>query len=290
MTIKEFPALQKPLTRREYLQIMHAGLSVGQYTFVRQASLSWLAAYPGDLQMSLLYARALFGENRLPSAVHVLNGLCKIDPEYTESIDALLEVLSTMKDTDYGNLLSSPRPGTGKDFISSIQGAAQAHWFALNGGTQNVEWSASWGGPLWLAKQAFKNGDLELARGLLDEMLESTPAHPLIGITYLQLIEKAKDFDRQAWISAARRYHHQWPDTLYFILRLAEYSLLDGKSDFAVALLHQAASRDIDGQVARRLWGEDHSFRPLWPEKLELTMNSDGSTRSPCQAGLEPSN
>jgi hypothetical protein len=56
------------------------------------------------------------------------------------------------------------------------------------------------------------------------------------------------------------------------MLQLANWSLERGQSDQAVALLHQAASRDVAGQVVRRMWGVDHPFRTLWPERLQLKL------------------
>jgi hypothetical protein len=46
-----------------------------------------------------------------------------------------------------------------------------------------------------------------------------------------------------------------------------------GDAHQAVALLHQAAARDVSGQVSRRLWGERHPYRSLWPEDLELSLD-----------------
>ncbi len=36
--------------------------------------------------------------------------------------------------------------------------------------------------------------------------------------------------------------------------------------------MHQAAARDVGGQVVRRMWGAVHPFRSLWPERLELEL------------------
>jgi hypothetical protein len=46
-----------------------------------------------------------------------------------------------------------------------------------------------------------------------------------------------------------------------------------GDSEKGVRLLHQASSQDVTGQVASRLWGNDHTFRDLWPELLEAPLD-----------------
>ena len=64
-------------------------------------------------------------------------------------------------------------------------------------------------------------------------------------------------------------YHQTWPDCLPVMLYLAKWGMEFGQSDLAVALVHQAAARDVGGQVVRRLWGAAPSIpfvvaRSVW--------------------------
>ena len=43
-----------------------------------------------------------------------------------------------------------------------------------------------------------------------------------------------------------------------------------GDETRAVSVLHHCVARDSAGQVAHRLWGLDHPYETLWPERLEI--------------------
>jgi hypothetical protein len=280
MTLQNAHLLNKPLTRDEYFQIIRTGLTSHQYPFVRQAILNWLATYPGDLQAGLYYAQALAGEQRYSLALQVLQGLSTADPESIEIVETLLDVVTKLQANTGEGDSASNRFGSGKSGekisqqkFGGIEYSARANWFALTGGSQEKEEWSSWGGPVWFIKQALDQRELQLAEELITDILDQESAHPLIGIVHLQFLAKNPAISPEIRHSTALTYHQRWPDTLFCMLYLAEMSLELGQSDYAVALLHQAASRDIGGQVARRMWGEDHPFKKLWPEQLSLNMS-----------------
>jgi hypothetical protein len=47
-----------------------------------------------------------------------------------------------------------------------------------------------------------------------------------------------------------------------------------GDHSRAMSLLHQAVTRDTVAQVATRLWGRNHRYQNLWPENLQLALES----------------
>ena len=104
--------------------------------------------------------------------------------------------------------------------------------------------------------------------------MQQKPTHPLAAITHLALLAADASVPKEAKYETARMYHESWPDCLPCMLYLARWSMECGHSDLAVALVHQAAARDVGGQVVRRLWGERHPFRSLWPEHLELQLDT----------------
>jgi hypothetical protein len=107
-------------------------------------------------------------------------------------------------------------------------------------------------------------GDLPLAHTLLHDVLEQEPAQPLAAITHLQLLAADSSIVLENKYETARAYHQNWPDCLPCMLYLAKWCMECAKSDLAVALVHQAAARDVGGQVVRRLWGAVHPFSSLW--------------------------
>ena len=280
MTTRNLHFTQKPLSRDQYLQVVGAGLAARQNPFARQAILHWLATYPGDLLAGLYYGRVLVSEGRLVQALPVLQGLCVADPEFTEAVELLLKVVEHLQ--SHGEIEAPGRNQLAGDFavsrkrlaqLGALENSVRAQWFALVGQSRHRKTFASWGGPLWYARQAMQQGDLHLANALLHDVLEQEPAHPLAAVTHLQLLAAGLSIGLETKYETARTYHQTWPDCLPCMLYLAKWCMECGKSDLAVALVHQAAARDVGGQVVRRLWGAVHPFRSLWPERLELGMD-----------------
>ena len=280
MTTRNLHFSQKPLSRDQYLQVVGAGLAARQNPFARQAILHWLATYPGDLLAGLYYGRVLVSEGRLVQALPVLQGLCVADPEFTEAVELLLKVVEHLQ--NHAGVEAPRSSSIAGDFavsrkrlaqLGALENSIRAQWFALVGQSRHRKTYASWGGPLWLARQALLQGDLPLANTLLHDVLEQEPAHPLAAITHLQLLAADSSIVLENKYETARVYNQTWPDCLPCMLYLAKWCMECGKSDLAVALVHQAAARDVGGQVVRRLWGAVHPFRSLWPERLELELD-----------------
>lgn len=271
--------MPEPLPRDQYLQLVRTGLAARQSTFSRQAILSWLATYPGDLKASLYYARALVAEGRLAQALPVIQGLCRADPEFIEAIEMLLQVVEHLMEESVTSALPSTLPPSeiaGREKLQPKLGelinSSRAHRFALVGESQGSTLLASWGGPLWFARHAIEQGDYHLAETLLQDILSQDLLYPLEAVTHLQYLATAPDISLAEKYQAAKNYYARWPDCLIFMLRLAEWSSEQNVTDHSVALVHQAASRDLEGQVARRIWGEAHPFKALWPNRLELKL------------------
>ncbi len=248
------------LPRHRYLELLRAALAVQRTSFARQAAINWLAVYPGDLQVGLLYAQALAADNRRQAAISVLQGLLRADPEYLET----LEVLLSLEPGAATKPASLATPGPGIDLRSA--------YFALAGHNQDLRTLASWGGTLWLARQRLAQGDLALAGSLLEEILRDAPGQALVHVTHLAYLAANPGIDLVERLEIAQDYARRWPDCLACSLHLADWMVQRGDSGQAVALLHQAAARDVSGQVASRLWGEKHAYRGLWPERLELPL------------------
>ncbi len=53
------PSAARPISRALLIDLVQAAISVKELRFARQAALNWLALYPGDLPVNLLYAETL---------------------------------------------------------------------------------------------------------------------------------------------------------------------------------------------------------------------------------------
>ncbi len=118
MTIRQNHSLPPPpgqsIDRSSFLLILQTAFACGEYRFTRQAALHWLAAFPGDLQVSQTYAQALLGEQRTIEARQVLKGLCQIDPEDDKSVKLWLTIeqtLVTHPDANSQNIADKTTPG-----------------------------------------------------------------------------------------------------------------------------------------------------------------------------------
>jgi tetratricopeptide (TPR) repeat protein len=243
-----------PQYRREvFITMLRAAIMAHEYRFAREAGLVWLAAFPGDLLVNLLYAQALLGEGRSRQALPVLHGLVQTDPEFLEATQALLKSEEQVEARSLPNTLASA--------------------LALGGTGLNQQTVVAWGRQLWFARQALERGEIEQAQQLITQVLAADPPIPLAGVTHLQILEADENASTQAKHNLASFYQERWPGCLQFSLTLAKCYMDSGEADKAVAYLHQAAARDVGGQVAVRLWGADHPYQSIWPQNLVIGLD-----------------
>jgi len=80
MTSKEI--LVKPnmtsYNRDAVLLLLKTAYESGSYRFGRQTALTWLAAFPGDLEVNVWYARMLVREDHVNHAVPVIEKVLSI--------------------------------------------------------------------------------------------------------------------------------------------------------------------------------------------------------------------
>ena len=245
------------LSRSLVLTLLRTAIDVGETRFARNTALTWLTAYPGDLNVSLLHAQALLrdrnnrGGTNFARALPILEALCQMDPEYLEA----QELLAQCKISGHGS------PG---DTYESLT--------ALGGRPNPKAGPQKWGVLLKQARQALNAPGaptLDIAEQLVHQALVANQSGPLPAITHLK-VQARRDIPLPSMRNLAEHYHERWPNCLHFMLILADSLMDGGESDRAVALLHQAAARDVSGQVPTRLWGKDHPYKTLWPERLQI--------------------
>jgi hypothetical protein len=258
------------LHRPRLMTLLHTALAVGETRFARRLALSWLASYPGDLPVGLINARALLHENHHQQAIDILETLCQVDVEYLEAYELLL--------------LAYERAGIEKK--ADLAGIINA----LGGDTPPEESLPEWVTHLRGARQARLSGHVDRAHDLIHRALPANPLCSLSAVTHLQVLAAAHSTEplskdgvgttsffavpnlsaTLAIRSLAEAYHERWPSCVQITLLLAQALIDCNEDDTGVSLIHLAASQDITGQVANRLWGANHLYLALWPEKLNI--------------------
>ncbi len=279
----------RTLNRDLFLEMVENAFFMGKIRFARQAILAWLANYSGDLPVNLLYAHALLKSSLPDQALPVLERLCRIDPEYLEAVrlrlDAILR-LQADKEQRAGSTYS-----LGDSSSSRAAGEALGCLLALGGHLDPEQSSGkptakspslpAWTQQIKFARQALGKKDgshmksvlsLDNAEDALHRALAVDIPTPLGAITHLQLL-RLKGMRAQSLRSLTGHYHQRWPDCLYFHLIFAEAMLESADAEQGVTWLHQAAARDITGQVAERMWGPAHPYQAIWPKQLEIWLD-----------------
>lgn len=237
----------KALRREVLIPILRAAIDSGEYRFARQTALSWLAAFPGDLEVTLLQAQAILPGGRAAGVIPAVELVCRKDPFYLDAYRVLADA-------------------------AAIQADPARHSFAITAmSALGVEVTCKfdpWGDPLRRAFRLAGQGDWAAADPAVQEAIRLAPDFLLPAVLHL-LVNRALR-DAQSTYHLAQIYHQRWPECLPVSLVLAEAHLEMGSEPEAVRLLHACAAGDAAGQVASRLWGENHPYRSLWPDDMVI--------------------
>jgi hypothetical protein len=247
------PRQGEPWTRDRLIELLGVAAAVGEYSFIRKTALSWLAAFPGDLPLQLIHAQATARDLGSPQALPLVEKLCLEDPVYAEAQQLRVEL--------------APQDETSRGWYGEFYGLMPGQRMFRDPKIKKL--LPSWAEALAQMRKKLRENDIQGGLNQLPTLLGSDPGSSLAAITHLELLVKDPDTPEQALRQLAEHYHRKYPECLAAILLLAETMIKGGQSDAGVAMLHKAASGDITGQVAVRLWGEGHPFQHLWPEDLE---------------------
>lgn len=239
------------INRQKLLFLINAGMETRAYRFTRQAALTWLTSFPGDLEVNLAYARALMKEERFKHASPVIQKILHADPEYAEAAILGEEVFAR----------SDP------SYLSFTSGTIKA----LGGNPVNSAVTPDWGEKLFLVRRAIVGGHYEAARSQIFEILSESEHVEMISYYHLLIAEKLED--QTSLANLALLYHTRWPDCIQISLVLARIWMNSGRDDDAVNLLHSCAASDPAGQVPTRMWGKTHSYQALYPQGMQITLD-----------------
>jgi hypothetical protein len=239
------------IDRARMLDLLKSGIETNSFQFVRQAVMAWLAAYPGDLAVNLLFVQAMIKEGKDAAALPLLEKILRNDPEYVEALQLAENLYIRMNS-------SKARITAGMIEV-------------LGGSSTDSSNLPVWATMLRLARQALASADLEGAQANLFTVLAQPETPVLAAVTHLMLAESQGD--RDTCLNLSRLYHARWPECLQISLFLARSWIDAGNQDEAVALLHECASVDAAAQVPTRMWGNSFTYRNLYPEKMKIAAN-----------------
>jgi len=235
------------INRENLLVVLRASQSVNAYRFIRQAALEWLSIYPGDLSFNLWLAKGLIGEGRMEQALEIIEKLVALDPEYAAAWRLTAE-------------LHKPGSAAQVQAVSMLQ--------ALGYSVRKTGQLLPWGAALLSARKLIQQEDYLSAEQGVYGVLSQYPDAVLGAILHLDLLGIAGD--QSGVLSYSRVYRTRWPRCLHFSLLSAKVMLEAGQETEAMQLFQQCVASDPEGLVAKRLWGNDHIYQPMWPGEMRV--------------------
>jgi hypothetical protein len=267
------PSPDRPMSRELLLTLLNTALSTAELRYARRLSTSWLAIYPGDLHVNLLYARAFYRDKSLSLQVHalpILEELCKLDPEFLEAQELLADVRQLA--------------GTANHLVAKACAHALSHGHSVNEAKNGrLSFWAKYVYEARIALNHVQSGDfqqIEKAEYFIHKALVENPESPLAAVIHLRTLESKSSMPKLAVRNLAQIYHERWPDCLQFTLSLSNELMGTGETNPAVEMLHQVVSKDVAGQVPKRMWGENHPYKSIWPDVLEASQIGPNSPQN----------
>lgn len=237
------------LNRSTALILLESAIEVNELRFARQLVLSWLTAYPGDLEFNRILGEIFFRENKTAQAITILEKIARLDPEDIRVQKQLASFYSRINHEDAR--ITAIRVyilGERLDISQSMPG---------------------WAIVLRNAFAAFRENQLDNAEVNVYQALALNQDEILAAIIHVKLLRAIGD--TAGVLRFCELYAQRWPDCLVFRLGMAEAKLLGGEEMQAVQMLHQCAAEDSGGQVSKRWWGDNHPYSPLWPLSYEIS-------------------
>ena len=236
--------------REDFIDILNRATKSGNFRFIKQICNSWLTKYPNDLVVQCFLTRSLIFENDNEKTIELINNICERDPEFIPAWELLARI--TIK----------------QDINEYLK--ANTFLFAL-GKNIPADEITLWGKILREIKECLEEKKYVIAEQKFQPLLKEKSSTPLIEIYHLRLAKIIQD--ELSFNHLAKIYHQRWPKCLQISLWLAESLMELGEETESVSLLHNCAINDPAGDVAQRLWGKQHDFISIWPQKLTIILD-----------------
>jgi hypothetical protein len=237
------------IDRKTCIHLIHAAEIAKRPDFARMLATDWLAAWPGDHEVAYLLAQIEAAQGLNHPAIDRLSGLILADPESAHAYDALSKVLRK----------------AGYPTRATVIEACGA---ALRGLEVERTKAPSWAFALSRAVKSIHKGDTREAQVAAQQVLSADPEIPLPTLIAVKAHLEAGD--RAAAYALARMGCDRWPECVPFRLVVADELMTSGETGRGVEYLHRAVADDPTGEQVRRLLGDDHPYRDLWPASLTI--------------------
>ena len=234
------------IDRSEFIITMRAAKACEEYQFIKQATMLWLANYPGDLYIQYLQALAFAGLDNQDQAISLLEGIIEYDPYFIDAYKSLSELPESTQLQKYY-----------LDISKFLQGQKP---------TKRLE--TEWLSTLYDARRAFYQSDMDKALFFAHQALVLEPPSAIPSIFHLQIVQKIENLEMLNNISDI--HQSRWPKCLQINIIKAIADIDLGQSTSGVERMHWVAAYDSEGQVIQRLLGRQHRFLDLWPTSFEV--------------------
>ena len=234
------------LNRSEFLITMRAAKACEEFQFIKQATMLWLANYPGDLYIKYLQALAFAGLNNQDQAISLLEQIIEYDPFFIDAMKSLSKLPENTQLQKYY-----------LDISKFLQGQKPARRLETD-----------WLNTLHEARQALFQSDLEKALFFAHQTLVLEPPSAIPSILHLQIVQKMENKEMLNNISDI--HQSRWPKCLQINIIKAIAGMDLGQSASGVERLHWVAANDCAGQVIQRMLGKEHRFSDLWSANFEV--------------------
>ena len=240
-----------PIRRSDFLHLLEVAVNAKAYRFLQQATINWLAVFPGDLTVQRFQGIAFAKNGRLSQAIDLLKKICALDPEDDESLNFLLNLMQE----------------SGEREIKNIAGNLFALGFSPEIDFVLPEWALK----IKALNLAFANKEYQQVEKSLPDILTEASNSALAGLLHLKIILQKND--PLTLRQLAEIYHERWPECIQFRLILADSLVKLGMKMEGTSLLHECVHYDTAGQVMQRLFGAETNYQVLWPKNLEVHLD-----------------
>ncbi len=234
------------IDRNQFITTLRAARACEEFQFMKQATVFWLANFPGDLYIQYLQALAYAGLDNPDQAISLLEGIIEFDPYFIDAIKALSKLPENIQ----------------------LQKYYQSITEFLQGQNPNRRLETEWLNILYNARQAFYQSDFDKALAYVHQSLVLEPPSAIPNIFHLQIVQKMENLEILNNISDI--HHAIWPKCLQVNIIKAIADIDIGQTATGVERLHWVAAYDSAGQAIERLLGGEHRFKDLWPENFEV--------------------
>ncbi|MDW7753655.1 MAG: C25 family cysteine peptidase [Brevefilum sp.] len=235
----------RAIDRYRFLTILNAADHCEEYQFAKQATMLWLANFPGDLYVKYYQAKTFIKTGKNDQGRLLYENLIELDPLFVEPVKDMSEL-------------------TAKKDLQSRYRSIYQYLVKNKASNQTRE---AWLSPLWEARSKFEQGDFSNAMQYVHQSLLKAPQSPIPAVLHLQI---ANNLENQEMVSnLSEIYYDAWPKCLQINVVKAISEIEQGLEARAVERLHWVESQDNAGQVITRMLGNNHQFKDMWPEYLQ---------------------